>query len=230
VDTPAQETELAAEVAEAGRVMAALGLVTAFGHVSARAGAEMLVTPAARLGGVCAAGVVTVPLDSTVLPPGAPGEAWLHLAVYAARPDAAAIARAQPADGFAAAAVAGELRPLHGQAAWLGPVVPVHDDPRLLRNAKLAAAAAATLAGHQGADAMLLRGNGAVTTAATPGLAVVRMWLLAAACRAYLDASAAGQPVPLAPAEIAAWQDVQAEMLPRVWEYLRYPVPRTRSS
>ncbi len=230
MDTPAQGTELAAEIAEAGRVMAALGLVTAFGHVSARADAEMLVTPAAPLGGVSAAAVVTVPLDATALPPGAPGEAWLHLAVYAARPDAAAIARAQPADGFAVTAVAGELRPLHGQAAWLGPVVPVHDDPRLLRNAKLAAAAAATLAGHPGSEAMLLRGNGAVTTAATPGLAVARMWLLAAASRAYLDASAAGQPVPLAPAEIAAWQDVQAEMLPRVWEYLRYSVPRTRSS
>jgi HCOMODA/2-hydroxy-3-carboxy-muconic semialdehyde decarboxylase len=230
VDTAAQETDLAAEIAEAGRVMAALGLVTAFGHVSARAGAEMLVTPAAPLGGVSAAGVVTVSLDATVLPPGAPGEAWLHLAVYAARRDAAAIARAQPADAFAAAAVVTELRPLHGQAAWLGPVVPVHDDPRLLRDGPLAAAAAATLAGQPGADAMLLRGNGAVTTAATPGLAVARMWLLAAACRAYLDASAAGQPVPLAPAEIASWQEVQAEMLPRVWAYLRYSVPRTRSS
>src|ERR1700759_5180137 len=39
------------EVAEAGRVLAGLGLVTAFGHVSARAGAAMLITPAAELGG-----------------------------------------------------------------------------------------------------------------------------------------------------------------------------------
>ena len=40
---------LRAEVAEAANVLARLGLVTAFGHVSARAGKSMLITPAADL-------------------------------------------------------------------------------------------------------------------------------------------------------------------------------------
>ena len=37
------------EVAEAARVLSALGLVTAYGHVSARTGTAMLITPAADL-------------------------------------------------------------------------------------------------------------------------------------------------------------------------------------
>jgi HCOMODA/2-hydroxy-3-carboxy-muconic semialdehyde decarboxylase len=219
MNTGTQGTDLAADVATAAQVLAALGLVTAFGHVSARCGDHMLVTPAAPLAQARADNLVTVPLGAAELPPGAPGEAWIHLALYQARPELLAIARGQPPDAFAVAAVTRELPPLHGQAAWLGPAVPVHDDPRLLRDAGLAAAAAATMGS---ADALLLRGNGAITTAAAPGLAVARMWLLAAACQTYLAACAAGTPRALTTGEIGSWQAVQAEMLPRLWNHLRY--------
>jgi HCOMODA/2-hydroxy-3-carboxy-muconic semialdehyde decarboxylase len=239
---------IAADVAAAARAMAALELVTAFGHVSARHGDLVLMTPAAPLAGVSAADIVTLQLSRETAPPdaashphrtrpphgavsqpphpaslpqGVPGEAWLHLAIYAARPDVRAIARGQPADALAAASVACELRPLHGQAAWLGPVIPVHDDSRLLRDYHLAAAAATTMTDAD-TEALLLRGNGAVTTADTPGLAVARMWLLAAACSIYLAASAAGQLRPLSSAEITSWRAVEGEMLPRVWDHLRY--------
>jgi HCOMODA/2-hydroxy-3-carboxy-muconic semialdehyde decarboxylase len=215
------ERTLRDEVAEAGRVLARLGLVTAFGHVSARAGGAMLITPAADLGEVTGDGVVPVPLDADALPPRAPAEAWAHLALYRGRPDAAAIARAQPPSAFAATAVAGPggtLEPLYGQAAWLGERVPVHDDARLLRSMALASAAAARL---PDGEALLLRGNGALTVGATPGLAVARMWLLAAACQAFLQARAAGPVHPLAPAEIGSWRAVSSELLPRLWQHLR---------
>src|SRR5271154_4231940 len=92
----------AAAVAEAANVLARLGLVTAYGHVSARAGEAMLITPAADLAEVMASQVIEVPLTVTPpLPAGVPAEAWAHLALYRARPDAAAIARAQPVSGFA---------------------------------------------------------------------------------------------------------------------------------
>ncbi len=81
------------EVAEASRVLSVLGLVSAFGHVSERTGSAMLITPPADLGLVTAADLVEVDLAATSLPPGAPAEAWAHLAVYAARPEVAAIAR-----------------------------------------------------------------------------------------------------------------------------------------
>jgi HCOMODA/2-hydroxy-3-carboxy-muconic semialdehyde decarboxylase len=225
-------TELREEVAEAARVLARLGLVTAFGHVSARVGGAMLITPAADLAYVTADRVIEVPLAAEeTLPRGAPAEAWAHLALYQGRPDAAAIARAQPASAFAAAAVVSVMVPLHGQAAWLGESVPVHDDAALLRSAEQAERAARRLP-H--GEALLLRGNGALTLGAAPGLAVARMWLLGAACDVYLKAVAASRetpsgrrpsganPVtPLSAGEIASWRAVGGELLPRLWEHLR---------
>ena len=148
-------------VVEAARVLAALGLVDAFGHVSVRDGDALLITPPTAFDQAHGAALVPVPLDATELPPGAPPETWLHLAIYRARPDIGAIARAQPEATLAVGADHDELAPLHGQAAWLGRRIPVHPVPRLLRTAELATAAAATLGD---ADAMVLRGNGAVTT------------------------------------------------------------------
>jgi len=222
---------LRGEVAEAARVLARLGLVTAFGHVSARAGDSMLITPAADLAGVTAGSVIEVPLAARdgALPAGAPAEAWAHLALYRARPDAAAIARAQPAAAFAVAAVATVMVPVHGQAAWLGESVPVYDDAALLRSADRAERAASCL---PAGEALLLRGNGALTLGAAPGLAVTRMWLLAAACDVYLAArsapgsasgaaSGAGPVTTLSGGEIASWRAVGGELLPRLWEHLR---------
>ncbi len=212
------------EVAEAANVLARLGLVTAYGHVSARRGASMLITPAADLALVTAASVREVPLaarDPGDLPAGVPAEAWAHLALYRARPDAAAIARAQPASAFAAAATATSLVPLHGQAAWLGASVPVHDGAMLLRSLGLAESAARSL---PAGEALLLRGNGALTLGATAGVAVARMWLLSAACQVYLAASAAAGPLtPLSADEIASWRGVRDELLPRLWQHLRRP-------
>jgi len=219
-----------AEVAEAANVLARLGLVTAYGHVSVRAGEVMLITPAADLAEVTASQVIEVPLTVTPpLPAGVPAEAWAHLALYRARPDAAAIARAQPASGFATAATTTSLVPLYGQAAWLGESVPVHDSAALLRTPELAERAARLLAVG---EAVLLRGNGAITLGVTPGLAVARMWVLAAACEVYLAARGVretmgtgfGTPcsvTPLSADEIASWRAAGDELLPRLWEHLR---------
>jgi HCOMODA/2-hydroxy-3-carboxy-muconic semialdehyde decarboxylase len=206
------------DLVEAAHVLAGLGLVTAFGHVSLRAGAAMLITPAADLATVTEAAIVAVGLDATSLPAGAPAEAWAHLALYQARPDAQSIARAQPAGAFAAAATSTELIPLHGQAAWLGESVPVHDSAHLLRSAELAQAAAARL---PSGEALLLRGNGALTLGATPGVAVARMWLLAATCDTWAAAAAASHVTALTPAEIASWRAAADELLPRLWQHLR---------
>jgi HCOMODA/2-hydroxy-3-carboxy-muconic semialdehyde decarboxylase len=208
------------DLVEAAHVLSRLGLVTAYGHVSARAGASMLITPAADLATVTGSGVVDVALDASSLPADAPAEAWAHLALYRARPDARAIARAQPASAVAAAATTTSLAPLHGQAAWLGETVPVHDSAHLLRSAELAERAARTL---PAGEALLLRGNGALTLGATPGVAVARMWLLSAACDVFVAARAAGQVKPLTVEEIESWRAVADELLPRLWRHLQRP-------
>jgi len=206
------------DVVEAAHVLARLGLVTAFGHVSARAGASMLITPAADLATVAEATVVDVPLAASSLPAAAPAEAWAHLALYRARPDARSIARAQPASAFTAAAMTTSLTPLYGQAAWLGDAIPVHDSAHLLRSAELAERAAQAL---PTGEALLLRGNGALTLGATPGVAVARMWLLSAACDAFVAARAPSGVTPLTDEEIASWRAVGDELLPRLWRHLR---------
>jgi HCOMODA/2-hydroxy-3-carboxy-muconic semialdehyde decarboxylase len=206
------------ELVEAARVLSRLGLVTAFGHVSARAGASLLITPAADLATVTESTIVDVPLEASTLPRAAPAEAWAHLALYRARPDAGSIARAQPASAVAAAATTTSLTPLHGQAAWLGESIPVHDSAQLLRSAELAERAARSL---PTGEALLLRGNGALTLGVTPGVAVARMWLLSAACDAFVATRAAGRVEPLTVEEIASWRAVGDELLPRLWRHLR---------
>jgi len=206
------------DLVEAAHVLSRLGLVTAYGHVSARAETSMLITPAADLASVAEPAVVEVPLAASSLPPAAPAEAWAHLALYRARPDAGSIVRAQPASAFAAAATTTSLTPLHGQAAWLGESVPVHDSAHLLRSAELADRAARAL---PTGEALLLRGNGALTLGATPGVAVARMWLLAAACDAFVATRATGRITPLTVEEIASWRAVGDELLPRLWRHLR---------
>jgi len=89
------------QLAEAAHMLSCLGLVTAYGHVSGRSGPSMLITPAADLATVTESNIVEVPLGTSTLPAGAPAEGWAHLALYRARPDAAAIARAQPSSAFA---------------------------------------------------------------------------------------------------------------------------------
>jgi HCOMODA/2-hydroxy-3-carboxy-muconic semialdehyde decarboxylase len=210
------------DLVEAAHVLARLGLVTAYGHVSARAGASMLITPAADLATVVEPTIVEVPLAASSLPPTAPAEAWAHLALYRARPDAGAIARAQPASAFATAATTTSLVPLHGQAAWLGDSIPVHDSAHLLRSAALAERAARCL---PTGEALLLRGNGALTLGATPGIAVARMWLLSAACDAFLATRATGPLTPLTVEEVASWRAVRDELLPRLWQHLRERSP-----
>lgn len=209
-------------VAQAARVLAALGHVDAFGHVSARTADGLAITPAVALADARAADVLTVRLDAAELPADAPAETWLHLAIYRARPDVAAVARAQPHAALAVGASVAELVPLHGQAAWLGRRVPVHPVPRLLRTVELAVAAAATLGD---ADALVLRGNGAVTTGNTAGTAVARMHVLDTACRVWADAR---DPAPLDDADIDAWRAAAPPLLDRLWLHLSHIDPGER--
>jgi ribulose-5-phosphate 4-epimerase/fuculose-1-phosphate aldolase len=207
---------LSSDIAGAARALSRLGLVTAFGHVSARTGSGFEITPGTDLALADAGRMVTVAGDATTLPPGAPAEAWLHLALYRARPDVRAIARAQPPAAIAAAAPGLALWPLHGQAAWLGRTLPVYGDSRLLRSQGPAEAAARLLADG---EAMLLRGNGAVTVGDSPGLAVARMWLVSVTCQAW-TAAHPDERIGLSDDEIDSWRAVAGELLPRLWNHL----------
>lgn len=178
----------------------------------------MVITPAADLADVSEGDLVEVALDAQRLPPGSPAEAWVHLLLYRARGDVQCVARAQPASTLAAAATVTRIPVLYGQAAWLGESIPVHDSAHLLRTAAHAEAAAASL---PVGEALLLRGNGALTVGATPGVAVTRMWLLDALCTAWLAAKATGDVKALGAEEVTTWRAVGEELLPRLWQHLQ---------
>jgi ribulose-5-phosphate 4-epimerase/fuculose-1-phosphate aldolase len=111
------------------------------------------------------------------------------------------------------------IRALHGQGAFLGEEVPVHEDARLVRSQELSLRVAERLGTG---SAVLLRGNGAVTVGTTVGEAVARMWVLEASARINLGAA---EPHRLDAEELAAWAEVAPEILERIWQYLTREEP-----
>ncbi|KAE8764597.1 class II aldolase/adducin family protein [Georgenia thermotolerans] len=210
-------------MARAGRALARHGLVTAFGHVSTRVEATTwAITAPLPLGRLTPGAVQVLDLSAPGLGDGVPREAWIHRAIARARPDVGAVCRAQPPTATALASAGVAIRPLHGQGAFLGPEVPVHDDPRLVRDPDAAARLAATLGD---APAVVMRGNGAVTVGTDVAEAVALMWVLEQSARLTATAAASGTPRPLDDDEQAAWRAVAPELLHRIWNYLNEEEP-----
>jgi ribulose-5-phosphate 4-epimerase/fuculose-1-phosphate aldolase len=206
------------DVVAAARFLAAADLVDAFGHVSARSGEGILITPARPLSDVAGGDLVALDPGSGELPPGAPKEAWIHVAVYDARPDVQAVCRAQPPSVLAAGVSGTAIRALHGQGAFAGREVPVLDDARLVRDRGSGRRLAEALGSEH---ALVMRGNGAVTVGSGPGIAAARMHVLEASARINLAAAAAGgKPRQLSDDEFDAWTDVSDEILGRLWAHL----------
>ena len=166
-----------------------------------------------------AAELVALPLtELEELPAGAPKEAWIHWAIYRRRPEVGSICRGQPASPLAVAAVADELPAVLGQGAIAFAPVPVYPDSRLVRDRERALELAAALGD---APSLIMRGNGALTTASTPGRAMARLYLLERSAETWLRAAAVGEPRPLSEVEASAWQGAGEELLQRLWDYLR---------
>jgi HCOMODA/2-hydroxy-3-carboxy-muconic semialdehyde decarboxylase len=208
------------DVIAAGRALAAAGLVTAFGHVSAREGEDSFrITPPKPLGSLEPnESLLEVSLAQEELPEGVPGEAWIHWAIYKSRPDVEGICRAQPPISTAVTSAGVPIRPLHGQGAFLGEEVPVYDDARLIRSRGAGEALAERLGDAGG---VVMRGNGAVTVGENIGTAVARMWVLEASAEINRTAAAVGSPRVLNGEEFSYWESVSGQILERIWSYLK---------
>ncbi|MFK7967163.1 MAG: class II aldolase/adducin family protein [Burkholderiaceae bacterium] len=218
LDQPPAQADRAKQMATASHVLARQALVTAFGHVSVRAGANnFVITPPVALGSVTnTTELITVEIDANVLPQGAPGETWIHVAIYRARPDVRSVVRAQPPSSHPASVASAALYPIHGQGAWLGRVLPVHEDAKLVRSGEAGHAVAQALGD---ARAVLLRGNGAVTVGTDPYEAATLQWVVEQSC-AHMLRAAALAPRPLQDQECDAWFKTWPELWPRLWSYL----------
>ncbi|HYW26524.1 MAG TPA: class II aldolase/adducin family protein [Terriglobales bacterium] len=179
------------DVALANRIAHATGMVTAFGHVSARVpGTDtFLIPPRASPMLATAAGLLTVDVEGRVVDgAGAPNsELWIHARIYAARPDVGGVAHVHAPSCVVLGQIGQTVRPLHNSGAVAGDV-PVYERVGLIRTRALGDSVAAVL-GHR--RAMLLRGHGANVADADVRWAVVVACFLEEAARLQVGALAA---------------------------------------
>lgn len=154
--------DLALHVRLAARGAARHGLVTAYGHVSARLDDNrFLVSSPQPLGtiNVGDAGVV-VSLDQSDLPAGVLQEVRIHREIYRKRPDVFGICRTLSPSVMALSALGRTPRALTGVGAYFAPHPPLWHDPQLIRDDQRAIEIAKLIADQ---PAVVMRGNGAVT-------------------------------------------------------------------
>lgn len=202
---------------QAAGAVARARLSDAFGHVSARDGAAIFITPAVPLADAAISGVpLEVPFGAGELPVGAPREAWLPLVIAETESRAGGIVRAQPRAVAAFAALDRDLPVLTGHAAMLG---------RIYRHpvsfpARDRAAAENIVASSRSAECLILRGNGVVVWGASVAEAVARVWVLETTAALALSALAVADPHVLPDHERAWWADHSPDLLLRIYDYL----------
>ena len=181
--------------------MAAAGLFDMHGHISLRDGDVAYINGrrASRISVTPAQVAVVRIADGAVLSGEPPAETPLHLGCYRARPEIRSAAHFHPLAATAFATVGKPLFTAFNAGAPFGRVVPVYDDPDLVRDDDQGAAMAKALADHR---AVLLRGHGvAVVADDIPSCVTLSLYLEESAKRlAY--AMAIGEPKPYTDDEI----------------------------
>jgi ribulose-5-phosphate 4-epimerase/fuculose-1-phosphate aldolase len=154
--------ELRRDVALANRIVHAAGLVSAFGHVSARVpGTDTFVFPT-RASPALADSARLLVLDTEGNQREGQGEPntefWIHARIYAARQDVGGVAHVHAPACIVLGQIGQSLRILHNSAGVFADGVPVFDHIGLIRSRELGDKVAATLGPRR---AMFLRGHGA---------------------------------------------------------------------
>ncbi|MBV9134626.1 MAG: class II aldolase/adducin family protein, partial [Chloroflexi bacterium] len=155
--------ELRHDVALANRIVHAAGLVTAFGHISARVpdAPETFLFPTRASPALADEGRLLV-LDVDGKRRAGEGEPntefWIHARIYAARPDVQAVAHVHSPACVVLGQTGQALLPIHNQGGMFADGVPLFERIGLIRSRELGDQVAATLGRHR---AMFLRGHGA---------------------------------------------------------------------
>jgi HCOMODA/2-hydroxy-3-carboxy-muconic semialdehyde decarboxylase len=224
-------TDLARRVRIAGRALARAGLVTAYGHCSARIDDDRFVVSPPQPLGLIAPGEACIEVASDrPLPPGAAGEVRIHQAVYRRRPDVRGICRAQPPNTMALSIARLTPRARHGFSSYFAPSPPLWDDPALVRDDATASRVAEVLRDE---PAIVLRGNGALTVGATIEEATVLCWFLEDSARVELDLRKIegrdADLTELSDAEATRRATWEGGLLERMWAYLTRDDPEVHS-
>ena len=220
--------DFALHVRLAARGAARHGLVTAYGHVSARLDdRHFLVSAPQPLGTIASRdpGIV-VSLDEPNLPDGVLQEVRLHREVYRRRPDVGGVCRILSPSVLALSALGKTARALTGVGAYFAPSPPLWHDPQLIRDDQKAIEVSALLADQA---AIVMRGNGAVTVGSSIEEALTMAVYLEDASKfelSLLAASVSGSGVIEFTQEESAKRATKAGgLVERMWHYLCYEDP-----
>jgi ribulose-5-phosphate 4-epimerase/fuculose-1-phosphate aldolase len=214
------------DVVLANRIAHRAGLVTAFGHISARIpGSATFVIPGRSSPALCSAeSLLLMDTDGTLLEgAGTPNsEFWIHARIYAGRPDVQAVAHVHSPSCVVLSQIGEPLRPLHNSGAMFGSV-PVYERIGLIRSAQLGDEVGRVLGAGR---AMLLRGHGANVVAGHVRRAAVFACLLEEAATLQLKALSALAGSGLEPRYFSAQEEelIASQLdspgpLDRAWEY-----------
>jgi ribulose-5-phosphate 4-epimerase/fuculose-1-phosphate aldolase len=209
------------DILTACRVLSHFRIVEGFGHVSARLGDRVVITPRKALGLVRSVDDL-VELDQHGQQVGGQGspplEVWMHLAVFQRRPDVMALCRGHPRHVAAFASAAEAIHVAHGFGTNLGTDIPVHPVPHLVTSREDGEGVADTLAAG---DGVIIQANGMLVTGQSVANACVKAIFLEETAEVQLLARAAGlQPKAYSPEEAARRNgDDKVHEPIRGWEY-----------
>lgn len=218
-DTSVPEA-IQARVRCAARALGRAGLAHAYGHCSQRlSGDEFLVCAPMPMGLIRQESGIVVPVAGP-LPEGVLGEVRIHQQIYQRRPEVGGIVRSMPPATMTLSAAGITPRVRHGMGCYFSPGVPLWDDVQLVRSDAQAAGVAAQL---DAGPAIVMRGNGLVTAAATLEKAVVLTWYLEDAARIERDLRSAGLADPageIGPEAARLRATDAGRIFERMWDYL----------
>ena len=179
------------DVAATARMVAAAGLVEAFGHVSARIPSGFLITSTRPMLDATVDDVIAVESGDPVAGPvdELPLETPMHAAIYRARPDVGAICRGHPPSVVVWGMVTERLPLLHGLGGIAGAEVRVYPEIELVKSPEAGAAVSDTLG--EGFS-VLLQANGCLSVGSDLLEAATRLWFLEERARVVVQARSAG--------------------------------------
>ncbi|CAM5476371.1 class II aldolase/adducin family protein [Eoetvoesiella caeni] len=209
----------------AAHALAMSGLVTAYGHCSMRLDSDHFLVcapkPMSLIQDIDDGTIVPV---SGTLPEGVLGEVRMHQHIYQSRRDVGGIVRSMPAHVITLSTAGITPRQRHGFGSYLPSPMPFWDDLQLIRNDQAAAAVAKTLGD---ANAIVLRGNGAVVATDSIENAVVLSWYLEDAARIEWQLLAAGlaDASTMSGEQARARAVMTADIFERMWRHLTRTYP-----
>jgi len=224
----APDPKLIEDVVVANRVLADLGVVDGFGHVSVRHDKDpnrYLMSRSMAPALVKAEDILEYDLDSVAVD--AKGQAlflerFIHGEIYKARPDVMAVVHSHSPSVIPFGVSKTRLQPIYHMSSFMGVDVPVFEirdvagpaSDLLIRDARLGAALAQSLG--QGA-AVLMRGHGSTVVGASPRQAVFRAVYTEVGARLQAEAMRLGSVTYLTEEEAEAAARANDTQIDRAW-------------